>query len=180
VWCGEMPLEKAFPGLYDIACNKNSLVAAHMILENGSFQWDVRFLRAAHDWEVDVLASFFTLLYSIKSDCDGEDKLWRSPSCQGKFNVRSFDKILAYKETAHFPWKSIWRTNVPLKVAFSFAWVAALEKILTLDNLRKRQVIVIDRCCMCKKNGESEDHLLLHCEVACVLWNAIFSRFSLS
>jgi hypothetical protein len=38
---------------------------------------------------------------------------------------------------------------------------------------------VIDRC-MCKKNGESMDHLLLHCEVVCILWNAIFSRFSLS
>jgi hypothetical protein len=33
---------------------------------------------------------------------------------------------------------------------------------------------------MGKKNGEYVDHLLLHCEVACVLWNAIFSRFSLS
>jgi hypothetical protein len=58
--------------------------------------------------------------------------------------------------------------------------VAALGKILILDNLRKMQVIVIDRCCMCKKNGESVDYLLIHCEFACVLWNAIFSRFSLS
>jgi hypothetical protein len=64
-------------------------------------------------------------------------------------------------------------------VAF-FAWLAALGKILTLDNLRKRRVIVIDRCCLCKINGEYVDHLLLHCEVARVLWNAIFSRFSLS
>jgi hypothetical protein len=47
-----------------------------------------------------------------------------------------------------------------------------------LDNLRKRHVIVIDRCCMCNMNGEIVDHLL-HCEVARVLWNAIFSRFSL-
>jgi len=39
---------------------------------------------------------------------------------------------------------------------------------------------VIDRCCMCKKSVESVDHLLLHCEVACLLWNTIFSRFSLS
>jgi len=31
---------------------------------------------------------------------------------------------------------------------------------------RKRHVIVIDRCCMCKRNGESLDHLLFHCEVA--------------
>jgi hypothetical protein len=29
-------------------------------------------------------------------------------------------------------------------------------------------------------NRESVDHILLHCEVARVLWNAIFSRFSLS
>jgi hypothetical protein len=168
---------EVFPGLYDIACDKNSLVAAHLIMENGSFQWDVRFIQAAHGWEVDVLASFFTLLYSIRLDSDGEDKLWWSPSRKGKFDVRSFYKILAYKETTHFPWKSIWRTKAPLKVAF-FAWAAALGKILTLDNFKKRQVIVIDRCSMCKKNGESVDHLLLHCEVACVLWNAIFSRFS--
>jgi len=36
VWCGEMPLKKAFPGLYDIACDKNSFMAAHLILESGS------------------------------------------------------------------------------------------------------------------------------------------------
>jgi hypothetical protein len=132
-----MPLKEAFPSLYDIACNKNSLVAAHLILENGSFQWDVRFIWAAYDWEVDVLASFFTLLYSIRFDRDGEDKFCWSPSRKGKFDVRSFYKILAYKETAHVPRKSIWRTKVPLKVVF-FAWVVALGKILTLDNLRKR------------------------------------------
>jgi hypothetical protein len=48
-----------------------------------------------------------------------------------------------------------------------------------MDNLRKWQVIVIDRCCMCKRNGESVDYLL-NCEVSCALWSAIFSRFGLS
>jgi hypothetical protein len=125
------------------------------------------------------LVSFFTLLYSISIDRDGEDKLWWSPARKGKFDVRSFYKTLAYEETIHFPWKSIWRTKVPLEVAF-FAWAVVLGKILTLDNLRKMRAIVIDRCCMCKKNEEFVYHLLLHCNVACVLWNAIFSRFSLS
>jgi hypothetical protein len=54
-------------------------------------------------------------------------------------------------------------------VAF-FAWLVALEKILTMDNLKKRQVIVVNRCCLSKWNGESTDHLLIHYEVFCVLW----------
>jgi hypothetical protein len=44
-----MPLKEAFPSLYDIACDKNSFVAAHLIMESGSFQWDVKFIRPAHD-----------------------------------------------------------------------------------------------------------------------------------
>lgn len=37
--------------------------------------------------------------------------------------------------------------------------------------IRKNQgtIIVVDRCCLCKRNGESAGHLLLHCEVACAL-----------
>lgn len=68
---------------------------------------------------------------------------------------------------------------VPLKVAF-FGWSTAQGKILTLDNLRKRQVIVVNRCCLCKRDGESVDHLLIHCDIAQALWTAIFSRFGLS
>ena len=34
----------------------------------------------------------------------------------------------------------------------------------------------MDWCYMCRKNGESVDHLLLHCEVAKVLWDEIFQR----
>jgi hypothetical protein len=39
---------------------------------------------------------------------------------------------------------------------------------------------MVDRCYMCKRNGESVDHLLLHCEVVYALWNAIFNRFGFS
>jgi hypothetical protein len=58
-----------------------------------------------------------------------------------------------------------------------FVWTAALGKILNLDSLRKRKVIVVEWYCMCKKSGESIDHLFLHCEAARELWNVIFSLF---
>jgi hypothetical protein len=39
--------------------------------------------------------------------------------------------------------------------------------------------VVVEWCYMCKKNGDSIDHLLLHYEVASALWHSIFSRFGL-
>jgi hypothetical protein len=57
----------------------------------------------------------------------------------------------------------VWQTQALSRVAF-FVWSAALGKILTLDNLRKHHVIVINKCFMCKSNEETVDHLL-HCEV---------------
>jgi hypothetical protein len=37
-----------------------------------------------------------------------------------------------------------------------------------------------NRYCLCKAEGETIDHMFLHCEIACSLWYAIFSHFSLS
>jgi hypothetical protein len=73
------------------------------------------------------------------------------------------------------PWKIIWKRKVPPRVAF-FTWIAVLGKILTMDNLRKN-IIVTEWCCMCKKSGESIDHLLLHCEVAIEVWNLVCQLF---
>jgi hypothetical protein len=51
------------------------------------------------------------------------------------FEVRYFYKVLIPNVDSPFPWKSIWKTKVPLRLTF-FAWIASLEKILTLDILR--------------------------------------------
>jgi hypothetical protein len=51
------------------------------------------------------------------------------------------------------------------------------EDFITLNNLRKRHFIVMEWCCMYKKNRETIDHLLFHCEVARNLWVSIFRLF---
>ena len=55
-----------------------------------------------------------------------------------------------------FSWKGIWKVN----------WTAAWDKILTGDNLRGRGFDFVDWCIMCRCNGETVDHMLLHCEKA--------------
>jgi hypothetical protein len=99
-------------------------------------------------------ASWLLLLFIIFPSCEKGRRRQTlvEPLFQGKFDVRSFYRVLARNDVWSFPSKSIWRTKAPVKVTF-FAWSAALGKIFTMDNLRKRHVIMIDRCCMCKRHG---------------------------
>ena len=65
---------------------------------------------------------------------------------------------------------------VPSKVAF-FLWVAALGNILTEENLRKHNIILVSWCCMRKRDEETVDHLLLHCPIARDLLDVVFALF---
>ena len=181
MWCGDSSLKEAFPGLYSMASMKDMpTIAADMDYSSDSLRWNISSIHLAHNWEVVVLASFYSFLYSLRTRREREeDKLWWAPSYKGKFDIRSI-YILACKEASPFPWKSIWRTKTPSKVAF-FAWSTVLGKILSMENLKKRHLIMVTNCCLCKLNRESVvDHLLLHYEVVSALWNAIFSHFGLS
>jgi hypothetical protein len=93
------------------------------------------------------------------------------------FEVRSFYHALCTPVGAPFHWNSIWRNKAPSRVAF-FIWMAALRKILTLNNPRKRYIIMVDWCFMCKSYGETIYYFLLYCEVARELWVSIFPFFS--
>jgi hypothetical protein len=107
VWCGGTTLKEAFSGLYNIASAKEVSIVDNMDLTGGVLQWNVSFFQLVHDWELETLASFYTLLYSYRMSREGEDKIWWVPSSKGKFNVRSFYNILVSKEVGQFSWKSI-------------------------------------------------------------------------
>ena len=59
--------------------------------------------------------------------------------------------------------------KAPSKVAF-FTWTATKGNILTLDNLRKRNISVINWCCMCTISWGLVDHFassLFLCHIVC-------------
>ena len=122
-----------------------------------------------------VILRFFELLYSQKVRYGGEDKICRVPSKRKTFEAKSYCQVLSTPVQAFCPWKSIRTVKAPTRVAF-FVLTAALGKILTLENLRKRNIMV-GWCHMCKQCGESIDHLFLHCEAATEIWSAFLQLF---
>jgi hypothetical protein len=150
LWCWDIVLKEVFLVLFGIASVKDAPVADNMEILGGSTQWNMSFVRKAHDWEVDVFASFFQALHSAIVSRDHANRLWYVSSKKGLFKVKSFFNSLACSEGSRFPWKSVWWTRAPSRAVF-FAWSVALDKILTVDNLIKKRVIIVDRCFLCKR-----------------------------
>ena len=175
IWCRMCSLKDGFPELYRIARNKEAFVLDHLHYHNEKVSWVLNFTHHVQDWELEAVSSF---LESSSAQGHGEDRMcWRGSSKEG-FQVKNYYKQLLPSAGALVPWKRIWKTNAPPRVAF-FVWVAALGSILTIDNLRRQHVIVLDWCCMCKESGESISHLFLHCSAAREIWSFIFSIFGI-
>ena len=92
---------------------------------------------------------------------EGHDKLFQKPVGNKSFKVSKYYLSLSSTPDTLFPWKPAWLSKIPPRIAF-FSWTAALGKILTLENLWYKGVAVVDQCYMCKKSGESMNHLLLY------------------
>jgi hypothetical protein len=142
VWCEDVPSKIYYSDLSSIACNKDARVADNMQVQEGNTHWNVIFTRPVQDWEVGVVFSFFEM-YSFRVKQGDIDRICWSPSKRSKFEVKSYYQMLIGTNRSSFPWKSIWWVKAPLRVAF-FVKLAALEKILTLDNLRKMNVMVVE------------------------------------
>ena len=108
---------------------------------------------------------------------EGQDKLCWKPTGNKNFKVSEYYLSLSSTLDISFPWKPVWCSKVPPRVAF--LWTASLGWILTTENLWYKGVIVVDWCYMCKKSGESVNHLLLHCPIASDLWSMVWALFGL-
>ena len=138
----------------------------------------MEFLREILDKESNSLSVFWNVIYGVSLRGIGENKMCWTPAKSKGVEVSSYYQVLLGVCTQSFPWRSIWKQKVPSKVAF-FVWTAALGTILTINNLRKKNMLILDWCYMCKSNGESVDHLLLHCSIVYKLWSMVFTLFGI-
>ena len=163
-WCGDLPLHLTFPVVYGIAINRETSVASSLerLGTEAQRSWKVLLLRNPNDWETGVVDEFLHTLGSNLPHSEQRDRMIWKLSKKGDFDVRSFYDKLRCPLPIIFPWKGIWKVKAPTHVSF-FVWSATWEKILIGDILRCRGFDFVDWCIMCRSNGETMNHLLLHC-----------------
>lgn len=63
-------------------------MADHAQFCNDNLQWNISFTRLVHDWKVDLVTSFFDLLYSLRLRQGGVDEIYWIPSKRQTFEVK--------------------------------------------------------------------------------------------
>ena len=138
----------------------------------------MRFHRDFHERELGAAFSFLEFIQSRIPRGGGNDTSHWCLKGNGMFDTQSYYNIIRGATASNFPWKGVWKAEIPRRVAF-FVWTAVHEQILTLDNLTLRGCILVNRCCMCHQNEKIVDHFLLQCPVAHSLWVYMFQIFGM-
>ena len=166
-WCGGLPLKVIYPVLFSIAGDRDASVAALMSFRNGTLHWEL------------TLVGYYEFLHGINLFYQSGWKRGRYPLLAAEIKGKIYCEIILSMFEPHSFGISLERCleSKSASMGSFFLWTTVLGKILTADNLRKRNIVIVSWCCMCKDDGESIDHLFIHCPVVKELWDAVLSLF---
>ena len=167
-WTGNATLATSCWELYNIANTTNVSI---------SEVWDgvtlkINFRRC---FSPDMLTAW-NELFSVVKDLslnDREDTIIWDLEPKGIYTVKSYYNFVNFRGVAPDNIISIWKTNVPQRIQI-FLWLVVRNKLLTRDNLLKRQHVADTTCLFCNE-AELAYHLFFDCVVARELWREIFS-----
>ncbi|CAN0856966.1 Putative ribonuclease H protein At1g65750 [Linum grandiflorum] len=136
--------------------------------------WDVHLTTTLRGGALQELHQFLELLSNLPEDAisSGPPRLSWQPDLRRGFSVKSFVSSLLldrFPGNALFSMTAVWISTVPTKVC-CFSWMACMNSIATIDNLKRRGFIVPNRCTLCYHAEESASHLLVHCAFADAVW----------
>lgn len=112
-WLEDTTLKEAFPDLFLIADNPDSLVAHNREVNT----WNPIFRRNLHDWEVDEFIDMMKTLEKCSINSQLRDKLKWGNSKDGLYTVKAGCANLCSNNLMIdlWPWKLIWKQNFHLK-----------------------------------------------------------------
>nr|CAN74795.1 hypothetical protein VITISV_041690 [Vitis vinifera] len=178
LWWGNQTLCAQFADLYRVISVRN-LTVSNVLGNSFPLSWNFNFCRNLTDSEIDLLQRLMSSIHSVLLSPSSSDSRAWSLSSSGSFSVKSFFYALSRDSNPlmFLPAKFLWSSKVPSKVK-ALAWLVAHGKVNTNDKLQLRRpykALCPQWCILCKGNGESIDHLFLHCPVTIGLWHRLFN-----
>ncbi|OVA09441.1 Reverse transcriptase zinc-binding domain [Macleaya cordata] len=144
--------------------------------------WDFGFSRTIRNGELPMLAEFIQIIGDPPNmeEAIQEDRREWKPDNKEIFTANScYQTIMEggiQGNTTDFPYKLVWCKDIPTKVSF-FTWVAALNSIPTLDMLQRRGHPLCSICFLCGAETESDNHILMHCQLSFQIWLSFLEGF---
>ncbi|KAJ9693399.1 hypothetical protein PVL29_012251 [Vitis rotundifolia] len=177
LWWGDQIFKVQYPRLFRVVTDKDSPISS-ILGPVRPFSWNFNFRRNLSDSEIQDLECLMRSLDSMHFSNSASDARSWSLSSSGLFTVKSFFIALSQMPdlSPTFPTKFVWNSPVPFKVK-AFVWLVAHKKVNTNDLLQLRRphkALSPDICKLCMKQGESANHLFLHCSVTLGLWHRLF------
>ena len=177
LWLGDQPLCAQYSDLYRVIPSRNLTISV-VLGSSPPSTMNLNFRRNLVDTEIEHFQKLLLSLGSMHLSPSTTDSRGWSLSSTCVFTIKSFFLTLSMPPTPLLfrPAKFIWTSKAPSKVK-AFAWLVAHRKVNTNDLLQlKRPYRFLNPqwCILCRGDGESIDHLFLHCPFTMWLWHKLF------
>lgn len=103
---------------------------------------------------------------------------WKWTS-QAQFSVKSAYFTLMNRPRIGTHITRVWKLEAPPRFKV-FGWLAMRNRILTIDNLKKKGMCIVNRCVMCRQHEETVKHLFHHCTTAKILHIMVAGHFNVT
>ena len=178
-WKGDTCFAVLFPRLFRLTSHPRAIVADTRTSDGN---WTFGFRRELNARENEELTSLLQSLQLVALTPVLDTRIWVIDTFG--FTCKSFFvSLLSVESLLRFhPFKFIWKSSIPYRVKV-FAWLVVHGKVNTCDLVQRRNpnmALSPSWCVLCRKQNETIDHLLMHCETATKFWNQLFYEAGLS
>jgi len=159
------------PNLFQMVARKGRSVRQELQNNNWMRTFRNQISTAQH---MEEFISMWIRIQSVQLQEGTTDSITWRWTADGSYTTRSAYRIQFKGAYSIFSPKLIWKADTENKCKV-FMWIFIHEKILTTDNLQKRQWPYHEHCALCNGPLETAVHLCLNCGFAKVVWNQIFT-----